>query len=87
MADVAGELGGETVAGGIADDDIGGFGGFGEPGIEIEEIERGVGVWAECVGVVFDAALEGVGGAKELVGGNAWEFGGDAEREVARPCK
>ena len=75
------------MAGGIADDDIGGFGGFGEPSIEIEEIERGVGVWAECVGVVFDAALEGVGGAKELVGGNAWEFGGDAEREVARPCK
>ena len=46
-----------------------------------------MGVGAECVGVVFDTALEGIGGAKELVGGNAWEFGGDAEREVARSCK
>lgn len=83
-AEIACELWGEPVSSGVADDDVGGFGIGREAGVEVVEFEGGVGVRAKGVGIMRRAVLEGVGGAKELVGADVGEFSGDAESEVSR---
>ena len=84
---VAGGLRRKPVSGGIADDDVGGFGGFGESAIEIAADEPDVGIFCKDAGIVLDASAEGVGIAELFERPDRRNFCCDAECEVARSGK
>ena len=83
-ADILGCFFRESVACGVADDDIGIMRAFGDAFSEVAEFKRDIGIGGESGAIVFKAALERLAAAKEFAREDVRHIECGAEREIAR---